>query len=105
MKTKFAAVLLALTLVTFGVMPAVAQSGYAKVKGKVTDQNGQPIVDATVDLLSMTNGQKQHLKTDKKGEYYSIGITPGTYKITFSKDGKQFWVIDNYNMSLQKEDS
>jgi tetratricopeptide (TPR) repeat protein len=105
MKTKLTAVLLALALISVAAVPAAAQAGYAKVKGKVTDQKGQPMVDVAVDFVAASNGQKIHLKTDKRGEFYSIGVSPGIYKVTFSKDGKQFWIADNFNVSLQKDDS
>jgi tetratricopeptide (TPR) repeat protein len=105
MKTKFLAGILAILLVSLVATPAVAQAGYCKVKGKVTDMAGQPVPDAVVDLVNTVNGTKYHLKTDKKGEYYSIGITPGSYDVTFSKDGKTLYSFHNYNMSLQKEDS
>ncbi|MCU1306661.1 MAG: Tetratricopeptide repeat protein [Acidobacteriaceae bacterium] len=105
MKTKYLAGFLAIMLVSLVAMPAAAQTGYCKVKGKVSDQAGKPIPDAVVNLVNSVNGAKYHLKTDNKGEYYSIGITPGVYEVTFSKDGKPLFSIHQYNMSLQKEDS
>jgi tetratricopeptide (TPR) repeat protein len=105
MKTKFLAALLAVALVSMAAIPAVAQVGYCKVKGKVVDENGKPIADALLDFSARESGQKYHLKTDKKGDYYSIGILPGVYDVTISKDGKQIWALQNYNMSLKKEDS
>ena len=32
------------------------------------------------------NGQKYTLKTNKKGEYFSLGLTPGTYLVTLYKN-------------------
>src|SRR5882762_4033312 len=91
MKTKFLAGLLAALMVTLASAPALAQSGYCKVKGKISDAEGKPMPDAVIDFVSQTNGAKYHLKTDKKGEYYGIGVSPGVYEITISKDGKQIW--------------
>jgi tetratricopeptide (TPR) repeat protein len=105
MKTKFFAILVAIALISVAAMPALAQMGYCKVKGKVVDETGKPIVDANVDIVNVGGGQKYHLKTDKKGEYFSLAIAPGVYDVTFSKDGKQLWQLHNYQMSLQKEDS
>jgi tetratricopeptide (TPR) repeat protein len=105
MKTKLLAGLLAVVLVSIAAIPAVAQVGYCKVKGKVVDENGKPITDAVLDFSARESGQKYHLKTDKKGDYYSIGILPGIYDVTISKDGKQIWALQNYNMSTKKEDS
>jgi tetratricopeptide (TPR) repeat protein len=103
MKTKFLAALLTLAFISSAGVQAMAQAGYCSVKGKVTDLEGKPMPDVVVDLVSQDNGAKYHLKTDKKGEYFSIGINPSTYEITFSKDGKALYSFHNYRVSLQKE--
>lgn len=35
---------------------------------------------------NMDNGQKYNLKTNKKGEYFSLGLTPGKYLVTLYKN-------------------
>jgi len=35
---------------------------------------------------NMDNGQKYSLKTNKKGEYFSLGLTPGKYLVTLYKN-------------------
>ena len=61
----------------------------AQVKGKVTAQDGQPMVGAKIELKNLENGQKYTLKTDKKGEFFSIGISSGKYDITvYDPSGK-----------------
>src|SRR4029453_7823339 len=66
--------------------PALAQTG--QVKGKVVDAKNQPIEGAQV-VIEMTEGmvRKHEVKTNKRGEFIQIGLTPGQYKITASKDG------------------
>ena len=68
--------------------PAHAQTGTAR--GKVVDEQGQPIVDAKV-LMEFTGGvtRKYETKTSKKGEYTQVGMYPGPYKITVTKEGFQ----------------
>lgn len=69
----------------FVALPALAQSG--QIKGKVTDAQGQPVAGATVSLENTNNGTKAiTTKTDKKGEYIQVGLTPGHYRITATKD-------------------
>ncbi|HXW07297.1 MAG TPA: tetratricopeptide repeat protein [Vicinamibacterales bacterium] len=65
--------------------PAHAQSG---VKGKVVDANNKPIQGAVV-VIEMTEGmsRKFEVKTNRNGEFIQIGLQPGQYKITASKDG------------------
>jgi tetratricopeptide (TPR) repeat protein len=68
-------------------MPAFAQST-GMVKGKVTDAKGQPVDGAKV-VIEFKEGvtRKFEVKTNKKGEYIQIGLQPGVYEITASKDG------------------
>jgi protocatechuate 3,4-dioxygenase beta subunit len=67
---------LALSL-TFAAAPAFAQSG--SIKGKVTDDKDQPVPEATIALSSADKGGKPiTTKTNKKGEYIQVGLSPGT---------------------------
>jgi len=78
--------------------PARAQTGTAR--GKVMDAAGQPLAEAKV-LIEFQGGitRKFETKTNKKGEYLQVGMQPGPYRITASKDGYQPSVID-YKISL-----
>lgn len=67
--------------------PAAAQT--ATVQGVCKDAQGNPIVDGQVLWHNQDNGRNYTLKTNKKGQYFSLGIEPGKYKITLSKDGKE----------------
>ena len=80
------AVLVAILCAIFAV-PAVSQS--ASVKGVCKDAQGNPIADAQVVWHNNDNGRSFTLKTNKKGEYFSLGLDPGKYLVTLSKDGKQ----------------
>ncbi len=98
------AVMLAIVLIT--AAPAMAQAGYAKIKGVAKDQAGQPIVGGTIDLIGKETGAKYHFKTDKKGEYFSIGVQPGIYKaILKDSAGNVLWTSDGVQVRLAVEDS
>jgi tetratricopeptide (TPR) repeat protein len=73
--------------------PAQAQTGSAR--GKVLDTQGQPIPEAKV-LIEFQGGitRKFETKTNKKGDYMQVGMQPGPYRITASKDGYQPAVSD-----------
>src|SRR5260221_2068115 len=105
MKNRYLAVVMMLALMSLASMPALAQAGYCTVKGTLKGTDGNPIPNVQVELTNITSGQKYHLKTDKKGEFYSLGITPGQYNIDFIRDGKSIWKISNYTMSLQKDNA
>jgi len=78
--------------------PAQAQTGTAR--GKVLDAQGQPIQDAKI-LIEFLGGitRKFEVKTNKKGEYMQVGMQPGPYRFTASKDGYQPALID-FRISL-----
>src|SRR5260370_25411432 len=89
------AVLVGMVCVIFEV-PGVSQS--ATVKGVCKDAQGNPIADAQVVWHNNDNGRTFTLKTNKKGEYFSLGLDPGKYLITLSKDGKELDSVKNYQI-------
>lgn len=87
MKRIFVAAFL-LTALALVAPEAHAQTGTAR--GKVVDAQGQPIADATV-LVEFQGGitRKFEVKTNKKGEFMQVGMQPGPYRFTVSKQGYQ----------------
>jgi len=73
---------------------AFAQTGTAR--GKVLDEKNQPVVEAVV-TLEFQGGvtRKMETKTNKKGEFTQVGMSPGPYKITVTKEGFTPAVIDH----------
>jgi len=64
---------------------------------------GKPITEGTVEWLSMETGRKYTLKLNKKGEYFSLGISPGKYKVTlFGPDGKQLFYMSGVSVGLDE---
>src|SRR5436190_687519 len=63
--------------------PAFAQTG--QVKGKVLDAKGDPVEGAKIVLLNQQTNRPLETKTNKKGEYIQVGLSPGKYRITASK--------------------
>jgi tetratricopeptide (TPR) repeat protein len=78
-------------------LPAFSQT--ATVKGTCKDPQGTPIVGAEVTWHNNDNGRTFKLKTNKKGEYFSLGVDVGTYSVTLTKDGKQLDKVDNYKVT------
>jgi tetratricopeptide (TPR) repeat protein len=90
----------AFLLVGLGLVapPAQAQTGTAR--GRVTDAQGQPLADAKV-LIEYQGGvtRKFEVKTNKKGEFMQVGMQPGPYRFTASKEGYQPGQVD-FRISL-----
>jgi len=66
--------------------PAVFAQASGSVKGVCKDADGNPIADGVVVWNNTENGQKYVLKTNKKGEYFSLGLSPGKYNIVLYKN-------------------
>jgi tetratricopeptide (TPR) repeat protein len=86
MKKHFAALVFIFVTLTICSIPAFSQGASGTVKGTCKDAQGNPIVDALVVYANQDNGQKYTLKTNKKGEYFSLGVGPGTYTVTLYKN-------------------
>jgi tetratricopeptide (TPR) repeat protein len=99
-----------LILVMLGLCaPAVfAQGASGTVKGVCKDVQGNPIVDGVVVYANQDNGQKYTLKTNKKGEFFSLGVGPGTYTVTLYKNaddakaGKELYHFGKVQITLDE---
>ena len=78
---------------------AQAQTGTAR--GKVLDEKNQPVQDAMITIEFQGGvSRKFETKTNKKGEFTQVGMYPGNYRITASKEGYQPAVFDNFRISM-----
>lgn len=101
MKQRFLIVMLVVAMAALCVPPVFAQAT-GTVKGVCRDVQGNPIAGANVEWANTDNGRKYNLKTNKKGEYFSLGIEPGKYKITLTQDGKQLDSVDKFPVGLDE---
>ncbi|MBV9572819.1 MAG: tetratricopeptide repeat protein, partial [Acidobacteriales bacterium] len=62
------------------------------------------IASAVVEWLNTDNGRKYSLKTNNKGEYFSLGISPGKYKVTLSQGGKELYHYDGVPVGVEEAD-
>jgi tetratricopeptide (TPR) repeat protein len=101
MKQRLLMVMLVVAVATLCVSPVFAQAT-GTIKGTCKNMDGSPIVGANVEWANTDNGRKYNLKTNKKGEYFSLGIEPGKYKVTLSQDGKQLDQVNNFPVGLDE---
>jgi tetratricopeptide (TPR) repeat protein len=92
MKSYITIVTLLALLLGVCALPVLAQS--TTVKGVCTGEDGKPITDGVVEWTNLENNRKVTLKTNNKGEYFSIGLSPGKWNVTLSQGGK---VVDLFN--------
>jgi tetratricopeptide (TPR) repeat protein len=107
MKKNFAIFLFAVLALGLCV-PSVFAQASGTVKGECKDSDGKPIADGIVVYTNQDNGQKYTLKTNKKGEYFSLGLTPGKYTVTFyktaddQKAGKEADHVNNAQVQIDE---
>jgi len=65
-------------------VPAAAQSG--QLKGKVVDGQNKPVEGAKILMEATDTARKFETKTDRRGDFVQIGLPPGPYKVTATKN-------------------
>src|SRR5258708_13622011 len=63
---------------------------------------GKPIARADVEWAAIGCRQTYKLKTNNKGECFSVGIVPGKYNVKLSKDGKEVFHFSNVPVGLDE---
>jgi tetratricopeptide (TPR) repeat protein len=107
MKKHLSILLFALLALALCVPPVFAQAS-GTVKGTCKDADGKPIAGGVVEFQNLDNGQKYNLKTNNKGEYFSLGLTPGKYKVTLyrtpddQKAGKELYHVNGFPVQLDE---
>lgn len=94
MKQRFVISILTGLMLAWMIPSAVADVT-GTVKGVCKDTEGKPLAGATVEWVNIENGRKYDLKTNGKGEYFTLGVIPGRYRVTLFQDGKQLYFFNN----------
>ena len=92
MKLRSSVLILAALAAVFFVPHLSAQTG--TIKGTCKSMDGKPFAGAVVEYVGVESGRKYTLKTNNKGEYFSLGVTPGSYNVTLSVDGKVIYSLN-----------
>jgi tetratricopeptide (TPR) repeat protein len=101
--TKRIALFLFLAVSAILTVSAFAQN-LTVVKGLCKDETGKPYVGYTVEINNLDTGFKTSLKTNNRGEYYSMGVAAGNYKITLlGPDGKVIYFLNGVPLQLGKD--
>jgi tetratricopeptide (TPR) repeat protein len=107
MKKHFAIQSFVFVLLMLGLcVPQGFSQASATVKGVCKDADGKAIPDAIVVYANQDNGQKYTLKTNKKGEYFSLGLAAGTYNVILyrnaddAKANKELFHFNKYTLPL-----
>ncbi len=86
--TKRNALSLAILLGLAAAMPVAAQNTSAAVSGRILDEAGAPIANASVEIIHAPSGGRKVVATDADGRFVSRGLrVGGPYSVTATKDG------------------
>jgi|SRR5271156_2650474 len=108
MKKHLAVFSLVLLMLALCAPLVFAQGASGTVKGVCKDAQGNPIVDGIVVYANQDNGQKYTLKTNKKGEYFSLGVGAGSYNVTLYKNAddvkanKEIFHFNKFQVTLDE---
>ena len=91
-----------LLVVAVGLAPLALAQTTGTVKGICRDFEGKPIAQGEVVWSGTESGHTYKLKTNNKGEYFSLGIVPGKYNVTLNKDGKELFHFHGVNVGLDE---
>ena len=79
---------------------AWGQGSYAaQIRGRVTDQSGAVVVNATVTISNDATGIAQTAQSNEHGEYFFTGLRPAVYTVRTQMTG--FRVSEKTNVVLQ----
>lgn len=101
MKTKKLLIAVLAVVAALSATPVWAQM--AKVKGKVSDQEGKPMAGAVVELKNNESGRMYSLKADNKGDFVSIAVSPGKYDVRLLKDGQEIYRVTGFVVTTAQE--
>jgi tetratricopeptide (TPR) repeat protein len=78
-------IFLFLAMALLAALPVYAQNRI--IRGKVTNEKDEPIEKANITIMGMDIKREYKVKTDKKGEYFYMGIPSGVYRVVVRAQG------------------
>jgi len=99
--TKSPALVLSVIMIILTGVPVMAQNRI--IKGKVINDKGQPIQGAAITIQGLDVKREYVTKTDKKGEYFYMGIPYGQYRVVVRAKDYQPDFMSGIQPSISEE--
>ena len=101
--TRFrTSILITLTWLALAVSMLSAQVNTATVTGKVTDQSGASVPDATVTIRQPDSGFTRSVQTDRGGQFNFNFLQIGSYELTANSKGFKEQKIGNIQLNADQ---
>ena len=78
------------------------QSQQSEISGNVCDLIGQPLSVVSIELLNMSSGIKQEVRTNTTGKFKFIELKPGKYQISLSTINTIFFSFPRFAQVIGK---
>ncbi len=98
---KYVLITLSLALAFALVVPAMAQNRI--IKGKVTNDKGEPVTGAEIKIVGTDVKREYSVKSDKKGEFFYMGLPFGQYRVVVRAAGYQPDFVQGVQPSISEE--
>ena len=82
------------------LVPAVAQTATATLKGILTDGNNQLVPNAAVTLTNVATGRVRTFATNENGEYYFTFVEPGAYELSIKTAGFESYLQQGIRLAV-----
>src|SRR5579883_3182949 len=101
MSRFFLALVMCLSIAAFAFTPAWSQSSNAgTVSGQVVDEQNAAIPGTEVKLTDTSTSAIQTTVTNDAGRYTFSSVSPGTYNISFSKQGFSTYEVNAQSVQV-----
>ena len=95
--------LILLVLCLLAVVPSsLGQTESATLSGLITDPQGRVVPDVAVEVTNVDTNVSAHHTTNSAGVYVVVGLKPGRYRVSITKEG--FRKIDLVDLVLNVQD-
>jgi Flp pilus assembly protein TadD len=103
-KSKWISILVAFTIIVLLYNIAFCQEGMGKgrIKGIVLDENDEPIIGVKITATHQKYSKTFSATTDKKGEWFILGMASGIWRFTAEKEGYLPGFVDANVSQLSK---
>ena len=94
--------LLALSVIFFGVVPISLAQTTSTIHGRITDKQGLAVSGAEIHIVGTTVVTDRTVQSGPEGEYLVPALPAGTYTLTVSREGFRKQVLTGLEVTLNR---